>query len=85
MCRKETVNERLTRLIKYWDDVLASAEKIDDSPVKVTTANDLMAIYGLSPSQARAWLKKEPSYNRRKFTATPWKNRTDEDVTEPFS
>jgi len=36
--------------------------KTDVESIKQTQSEKLVAIFGLSPSQAKSWLKKEPNY-----------------------
>jgi hypothetical protein len=72
--RKETIDDRLTRLNKYWDEVLANTiigneeDKIDE-----TTPQQLTQ-FGLTKKEAKAWFKNEPQYPTDVFSHEP-KNR----------
>lgn len=81
MQKKETIDERLTRLNKYWDEVLTNAG-IDAnlSQIDETAPQQLVNLFGLTTKEAKAWLKNEPKFssdvsyhepqNRRKVTRT---------------
>lgn len=61
MAKKESVDERLNNLIKYWDNVLVDAGIVKQNQDE-TTPEELSYKFGLSISQAKAWLQKEPNY-----------------------
>jgi hypothetical protein len=82
MAKKESIDERLTKLIKHWDTVLADAGITKaGKETKKTTSSDLMKLLGLTEKEAKAWLKKEPNYTTDEFLQ---RKRTDEDFTEPL-
>jgi hypothetical protein len=68
--KKESVDERLTRLNKYWDTVLSDSGIADEqTQTDETTPQDLIKL-GLTPKEAKAWLKNEPNYPIRRFVTT---------------
>lgn len=77
--KKESVDERLTKLIRYWDSVLADAGIKEQNQTDKTTPQDLVKL-GLTQKEAKAWLKKEPNYIADGFLQG---KRTAKDFTEP--
>jgi len=63
MTKKETIDERLTRLNKEFDELLANAG-IDNNEFQIdeTTPQQLINFFGLTAKEARAWLKQEPRF-----------------------
>ncbi len=80
MPKKETVSERLDRLLTYWNKVLADSGIIENLPLEETTPKELASKFGLSLSQAKTWLKREPKYPTDEILQ---RKRTDKDFTEP--
>ena len=59
MIRKESVDERLTKLIKYWDDVLANAGIVNsEAKTEKTTTKDLMKFSGLTEKRSYCMVEK---------------------------
>ncbi len=69
----ESIDDQLKRLNAEFDKLLDSNSKESEDNLQE------LILFGLTESEAKAWLEREPNYSRRKVT--PF--RTDEDETEP--
>jgi glycyl-tRNA synthetase alpha subunit len=86
MKKRETIDERLNRLNREFDEILENAGT-DNSEYHAneTTPKQLMKSFGLTAKEAKAWLKREPSFpadefsheqqNRRRLHRT-WEKQT---------
>jgi hypothetical protein len=84
MKKKETLDERLSRLNSEWDATLRELGVYPESCNRNKNDNDdvnYLLLFGLSHKEAKAWLEHEPNYspsddgyhegsNRRKVTRT---------------
>lgn len=85
MVRKETPEEKLARIADYWKDVEANLGLIKPEINYECLPEQIASVFGLSLSQAKAWLKKEPQYPANIADESLQKKRTDKDFTEPYA
>ena len=74
-----SIDERLSRLKEQLDKLLNSDSLVE--PDEATSPEHIADVFGLSHSQAKAWLKKEPNYSSDVSYHEP---RKDDKLTEPF-
>ena len=72
----DTIDDRLNKVLKDLDGMLGKS----DMPRNIESDMDFLIHFGFTFNEAKAWLKREPNYVRRKVT----EDKSDTEVTEPF-
>jgi hypothetical protein len=79
MSRKETIDERLTRINKQFDELLGNSSTVGKK--EESNLEQITRHFGLTVSEAKVWLKQEPNY--KPADEKKHLRGTDEDETEP--
>ena len=77
----DSPSERLHKLAEEFHKFVNGEQSVIEN-TDIST-EELTAKFGLSLSQAKAWINREPNYSRRKVTTPEWKEKDDGEVTEP--
>ena len=77
MKKRETVDERLRRINKEFDELLSNTGISDNKVSAKTSTLEQLVRFGLTPDEAKDWLSNEPNYNRRNFTGKQNRRRLD--------
>jgi hypothetical protein len=78
--KKETIDIRLDRLGREFDELLGNHQLINNDEDRTAKIKRLLH-FGLTKEEARGWLKSEPNY--KPTDESLHRKRTDGDLTEP--
>ena len=68
MGKKETINDRLSKIVREWDN---SSVESQVNQTKISSVLREFVNLGLTHDEAKAWLKNEPNYPADVFSHEP--------------